>query len=77
MVPLVFQFNHFRGKMHFLNFSQKTSVAKIKRLRIFHGLQYTFALVKMICSPTNNVLDTRLFVFVGLQLFQPPKPWGG
>jgi hypothetical protein len=23
MVPLVFQFNHFRGKMHFLNFSPK------------------------------------------------------
>jgi hypothetical protein len=28
MVPLVFKFNHFRGKINFLNFSQKTSVLK-------------------------------------------------
>jgi hypothetical protein len=31
MVPLVFLFNHFRGKMHLLNFSPKKSVLELRK----------------------------------------------
>jgi hypothetical protein len=42
MVPLVFRFNHFRGKMHFLNFSKKTSVQlKSEIINAIAGVQGT------------------------------------
>jgi hypothetical protein len=49
MVPLFFQFNYFRGKMHFLNFSQKTSVLKSSDIDQLNINKKTY-LLKLITS---------------------------